>query len=59
MKKTLLQFMALFIAFTLSAQERETIWPKKKMPNRQEHQIAAMTNETSAKGFKANKHRIA
>ena len=59
MKKTLLQLMALFIAFTLSAQERETIWPKKKMPNRQEHQIAAMTNETSAKGFKADKHRIA
>ena len=54
MKKATLLLAALFLVFTLAAQERETIWPKKKMPNRQEHQIAAMTNETSAKGFKAD-----
>lgn len=41
------------------AQERELIWPKNKMPDRQEHQIAAMTDEAGKEGFKADKHRIA
>jgi acetyl esterase/lipase len=59
MKKTALQLLLLFFAITMTAQERVTVWPKKKMPNRQEHQIAAMTNETSAKGFKPEKNRIA
>lgn len=59
MKKFTLLFTALFLAITLSAQEREKVWPKGKMPDRQEHQIAAMTNETSLKDFKPDKNRIA
>ena len=47
------------IALSLQAQERETIWPKGKMPDAQPHQIAAMTDEAGTKGFKPDKHRIA
>ena len=43
----------------LSAQQRELIWPKGKMPHPQDHQIAAMTNEVDAKGFKPKKHKVA
>ena len=46
-------------ALSLQAQERETIWPKGKMPDAQPHQIAAMTDEAGTKGFKPDKHRIA
>ncbi|MDY4551560.1 MAG: alpha/beta hydrolase, partial [Parabacteroides sp.] len=41
------------------AWERETIWPKGKMPHRQDHQIAAMTDEAGQPDFKADKHRVA
>lgn len=51
--------MLLCIAASLIAGERETIWPKGKMPHRQDHQIAAMTDETSKKDFDADKNRIA
>ncbi len=44
---------ALFIAGTACAGNKEYIWPKGKMPDRQAHQIAAMTNVTKAYGFKA------
>ena len=47
------------LSFSLAAGERETIWPKGKMPHRQEHQIAAMTDETGRPGFNADKHRTA
>ncbi len=43
----------------LAAGERKTVWPKGKMPNRQEHQIAAMTDEVEQAGFKPDKHRVA
>lgn len=49
----------LFCMQTALAWERETIWPKGKMPDTQAHQIAAMTDEASSKGFNADKHRIA
>ena len=39
------------------AAERELIWPKGKMPDTQSHQIAAMRDESSAKGFRPGKHR--
>ena len=39
--------------------ERQSVWPKGKMPDAQEHQIAAMTNETSAEGFKPEKFKTA
>lgn len=44
---------------TAQAWERETIWPKGKMPDAQPHQIAAMTDEAGSKDFKADKHRVA
>lgn len=59
MKKITLLLFALLTSFGLTAQERETVWPKGKMPNKQEHQIAAMTDEAGSKDFKPNKHRIA
>ena len=59
MKKITLLLTALLVTFGLAAQERQTVWPKGKMPNKQDHQIAAMTNETSQKDFKADKHRVA
>ena len=59
MKKITLLLFALLAGFSLAAQERETVWPKGKMPNKQEHQIAAMTDEAGSKDFKPNKHRIA
>ena len=57
--KRLLLLASVLYAMCGFALERETVWPKGKMPHRQEHQIAAMTNETSDPKFKADKHRIA
>ena len=52
--------IALLLAQCYSfAAERELIWPAGKMPDVQEHQIAAMTNETSKSDFKADEHRCA
>lgn len=59
MKKILLFLSFIFILTNISAIEREFVWPKGKMPNRQEHQIAAMTDEAGRKDFNADKHRIA
>jgi len=50
--------LILFSSLAL-ARERIAVWPKGKMPDSQEHQIAAMTNEASEKGFNPNKHRTA
>ena len=41
------------------AWERETVWPKGKMPDAQSHQIAAMTDEAGDAKFKPDKHRVA
>ena len=51
--------MFLFSVLTAFAGERETIWPKGKMPDAQSHQIAAMTDEAGSEKFKADKHRVA
>ena len=51
--------LALFISISLFANERVNIWPKDKMPQRQDHQIAAMTDEAGQKDFKADKNRVA
>lgn len=59
MKKAFSLIVLLCVAANLNAGERETIWPKGKMPHRQDHQIAAMTDETSRKGFDADKNRTA
>lgn len=60
MKRFRFLFGLLFLSFALTvAGEREAIWPKGKMPDSQKHQIAAMTDEASAKGFNPDKHRVA
>jgi len=56
MKKLTIAILA-FFTLTAAAQEREAIWPKNKMPDPQDHQIAAMTDESWAEGFNAKKHR--
>lgn len=55
----LLLVAALLCAWSGYAWERETVWPKGKMPHRQDHQIAAMTDEAGEPGFKADRHRVA
>ena len=59
MKRILLFVVALFCAWSSYAWERETVWPKGKMPHRQDHQIAAMTDEAGDPKFNADKHRVA
>ncbi len=60
MKKSLLAIVAVCLSFSLfAAGERQAVWPEAKMPDRQEHQIAAMTDEVGAAGFNPDKHRIA
>ena len=43
----------------INAWERQPVWPKGKMPDKQAHQFAAMTDESKAEGFKPEKHEIA
>ena len=57
--KKLLGLLLLFCSLQAFALERELIWPKGKMPDPQDHQIAAMTSEVGAKGFKPEKHKVA
>lgn len=49
----------MFLSLSVSAQERELVWPKGLMPDPQEHQIAAMTNEVAEHNFKPQKHATA
>lgn len=51
--------ICMLMATFLSAGNRVTIWPKGKMPDRQAHQIAAMTDETGREGFNPDKNRVA
>lgn len=52
-------FLSLLLFYTINilAWERQSIWPKGKMPDAQPHQIAAMTDETGQKDFSRDKHR--
>lgn len=59
MKRIVIFLAALSMTFGLIAQERELVWPKGKMPDKQDHQIAAMTDEAGANDFDPDKHRIA
>ena len=59
MKRYFSLIIFVLLSFSLTAGERETIWPEGKMPHRQEHQIAAMTDEAGRPGFNADKHRTA
>jgi len=58
MKRILLTLSLMIAVMTAMAQEREYIWPDGKMPDFQEHQIAAMTDEIGP-DFKADEHRTA
>ena len=59
MKRIIICFFMLALGIGAMAQERETIWPEGRMPHRQDHQIAAMTDEAGSEGFDEDKHRIA
>ena len=49
--------LSLAVCFPALSGEIQKIWPEKKMPHPQSHQIAAMTDEVSLQGFKPEKHR--
>jgi len=57
MKKQFL-LLLLLCCLPMAAQQRQYIWPKGQMPDTQPQQIAAMTDEANAPGFKPDKHRI-
>ena len=59
MKRFFLIIVLALLSLNMVAGERETIWPEGKMPHRQDHQIAAMTDETESPDFNADKHRTA
>lgn len=56
--RKLFALMCMVYTMSIFAGERETIWPADKMPDRQEHQIAAMTDEVESGNFEADKHRV-
>lgn len=59
MRKGLLLICVFLYTLCGYAWERESVWPKGKMPHAQGQQIAAMTDEVSTKGFDPDKHRVA
>lgn len=56
--KRLVTILSLFFSLASFAAQREAVWPKNKMPDCQQHQIAAMTNEVESPGFDSTKFRI-
>lgn len=57
MKKLL--FLALLLcSLPLAGFEHQALWPKNRMPDAQPGQIAAMTSESEADGFKPERHRM-
>ena len=57
MKRFILLLAGLSLSISLLGQQRENIWPKGKMPHQSDQQIAAMTSESKAPGFKPEKNR--
>lgn len=57
--KKLLSLFFILNSFIALAWERETIWPEGKMPDAQDGQIAAMTDESGLPGFNPAEHRTA
>lgn len=57
MKRTAF-ILLLFASLQMWGWERQSLWPKKKMPDAQSGQIAAMTDESKAAGFKPDKYRM-
>jgi acetyl esterase/lipase len=56
--KRILLLSFLFVSLTLSAWERTPLWPDGKMPNKQDHQIAEMTNVSRLKDFNPDAFRM-
>lgn len=50
-------FLALLFCTLAGAQQRVPVWPQGMMPDPQGHQIAAMTSEVAAEGFRADDYR--
>lgn len=57
MKKIIAIITLALLTANLYAGVREKVWPKGKMPDAQEHQIGAMTNESEQPGFNPDKNR--
>jgi len=57
MKRIVLIIASLWLSVSMLAQQREYIWPKGKMPDASDKQIAAMTSETSQPKFNPDKFR--
>lgn len=57
MKRFFVLLSVLLLSLSVYAQTLEYIWPKNKMPNASDKQIAAMTSESEAPGFRPDKHR--
>ena len=56
--KRFIAILALLVSIASYGWERENIWPKGKMPDAQDGQIAAMTDEATDPSFKKEKHRM-
>lgn len=59
MKKVSSLILGILITVSALAWERVPLWPNGKMPDKQDHQIAAMTNEVSSRDFNPKKHASA
>ena len=56
--KRILLLILLCCSMSLYGYERQALWSARKMPDSQPDQIAAMTSESNAEGFKPEKNRI-
>ena len=59
MKRLITTISVLLLTLSSFAWEREAVWPKGKMPDAQDTQIAAMTDEAGSEKFKPKDHRTA
>ena len=57
MKRIVTVILLSFMTINLFAGVKEKVWPKGKMPDVQEHQIGAMTDESEKPGFNPDKNR--
>lgn len=57
--KRIIVLVLLCLSISAFAWERESVWPKSKMPDSQDGQIAAMTDEAGQKDFNPKKHKVA
>ena len=59
MKRIITIIVLSLVTINLFAGIREKVWPKGKMPDAQEHQIEAMTDESERQGLKPDKNSTA